>query len=197
MRKWILALLGLLLAIPAAFAAQQQQAPANQDLLEAARKARAAKQNAPKAKYVFTNDNIPKSPDSAPSAAGAAAAPSQPSAQAAAGAAADADKTKASSDEDKKKEEADWRKKFAEARSKLATAEKELDILQRELNLNQQQYYSDPNTAMREQYTRSDINKGKTAIDAKKTEVEQLRKALADLEDELRRARGPVAWSRP
>ena len=83
------------------------------------------------------------------------------------------------------------------ARAKLATAEKELDILQRELNLNRQQYYSDPNKTLREEYTRSEVNKGKADIDAKNLEVAQLRAAVAALEDDLRRAGGPAAWSRP
>ncbi|HEV8385613.1 MAG TPA: hypothetical protein VGQ11_12140 [Candidatus Acidoferrales bacterium] len=191
MRRIISALLGLLLAYPAVVAAQQTSQK-NQELLEAARKAREAKKNAPKAKYVFTNDNIPKSgtgvsvvgttpPSPAPSKAGAAAAAEE----------------EKKSDEDKRKEEAEWRKKFAEARARLATAEKELDILQRELNLNQQQYYSDPNVAMREQYTRTDINKGRAAIDAKKIEIDQLKKTLETLEDELRRAGLPAGWARP
>ncbi len=195
MRRMIPALLGLLLAFPGALAAQQQSSGKNQDLSEAVRKARAAKQNVPKAKFVFTNDNIPQAPWSGPSVGGATGS----SAEAGSNAAAEGEQGKklAAGEEDKNKDEAGWRKKFADARSKLATAEKELDILQRELNLNQQQYYSDPNKALREQYTRSDINKGRGAIDAKKAEVEQLRRAISDLEDDLRRAGGPPAWSRP
>jgi len=184
MRRMIPALLGLLLAFPVALAAQQQQT----DVVAAARKAREAKKNAPQAKLVFTNDNIPTSPGSAPSVA----APAQPAAESAARAASEK-----SAAEDKKKEEAEWRQKFAEARTQLAAAEKELDILQRELNLNRQQYYSDPNKTLREEYTRSEVNKGKADIDAKKLEVAQLRAALAALEDDLRRAGGPPAWSRP
>ena len=191
MRKLIPALLGLLLLFPAALAAQQQTSQKNQELLEAARKAREARKTAPRAKYVFTNDNIPTSPTAGPSVVGTAKPPASQTAT------AEEEKQRAASEEDKKKEEADWRKKFSEARARLATAEKELDILQRELNLNQQQYYSDPNVALREQYTRSDINKGKAAIDAKRNEVAQMRQALVTLEDELRRAGGPPAWSRP
>jgi chromosome segregation ATPase len=183
MRRMIPALLGVLLAIPVALAAQQQT-----DVVAAARKAREAKKNATQAKLVFTNDNIPTTPGSAPSVA----APAQPAAESAAKAAEEK-----SSAEDKKKEEAEWRQKFGEARTKLASAEKELDLLQRELNLNRQQYYSDPNKTLREEYTRSEVNKGKGDIDAKKLEVAQLRAALAALEDELRRAGGPAAWSRP
>ncbi len=189
MRRIIPALLGLLLAFPMALAAQQQKTPEQvqqeRELLEAARKAREAKKNAPKAKFVFTNDNIPNSPGSAPEVA---AAPADASAKTAAG---------APGEEKKVLDESAWRKRFSEAHAKLATAEKELDILQRELNLNQQQYYADPNKTMREEYTRGTINKGRANIDAKKAEVEQLRKAVADLEDELRRVGGPSSWARP
>ncbi|MBI1749861.1 MAG: hypothetical protein HY234_08825 [Acidobacteria bacterium] len=184
MRRVIPALLGLLLAFPVALAAQQQEP----NLVEAARKAREAKKSAPKAKLVFTNDNIPTTPDATTTAPDTAAAPADASSKASAA---------ASGEEKKGLDGADWRKRFSEARGKLASAEKELDILQRELNLNQQQYYSDPNKAMREQYTRGEINKGRANIDAKKQEVEQLRRALADLEDELRRAGGPPSWARP
>lgn len=190
MRRMIPALLGLLLIFPAALAAQQTPQK-NQELLEAARKAREAKKTAPRAKYVFTNDNIPKSGGLSEVSS---TVPAPPPAKAAAGKAAE-EETK--SEEDRRKEEADWRKKFSETRAKLASAEKELDVLQRETNLNRLQYYSDPNVTLREEYTRSNINKGKAAIDAKKIEIEQLKKALETLEDDLRRAGLPPAWARP
>ncbi len=183
MRRMIPALLGLVLVFPVALAAQQQQQEPT--LVEAARKAREAKKNAPKPKFVFTNDSIPQTPG-APAAAPAAS-----------GGVASVAAAAPPADEKKGLEEADWRKRFAEARSKLATAEKELDLLQRELNLNRQQYYSDPNKTLREEYTRGDINKGKADIDAKKLQVEQLGRALSTLEDELRRAGGPPSWGRP
>ncbi|MCL4524572.1 MAG: hypothetical protein M1453_09770 [Acidobacteria bacterium] len=192
MRRLVTTFLGFLLAIPAALAAQQPQQPPQQDVVEAARKAREAKKNLPKAKFVFTNDNIPTT-GSPISVVGTSPAPAEPASKEAAAEA----KKEATADEDKKKEEAEWRKKFAEARAKLSAAEKELDLLQRELNLNRQQYYSDPNKTLREEYTRSEVNKGKADIDAKKSEVERLRNALAALEDELRRAGGPAAWGRP
>src|SRR6185436_19481874 len=53
------------------------------------------------------------------------------------------------------KDEAYWRPKFADARRKLADDSKELDVLQREYNLKQQQFYTDPNVALREQYGRA------------------------------------------
>ena len=65
------------------------------------------------------------------------------------------------------KDEAYWRKQFAEANRKLADDSKELDILQREYNLNQTQYYSDPNAALKQEYSRQDLNDNKALIDAK------------------------------
>jgi len=190
MRKGFFALLGLGLAFSLSAQAQQPTPPKQQEpnLAEAARKAREAKKNAPKAKFVFTNDNIPTSPGATP-----AGAPAMETSAAVAAGGAEAAPTA----EKKGPDEGAWRKRFAEVRAKLDMAQKELDILQRELNLNQQQYYSDPNKAMREQYTRGEINEQRAKITAKQQEIEQLKRQLADLEDELRKAGGPPAWARP
>jgi len=75
--------------------------------------------------------------------------------------------------------------------------------MQREYNLKQQQYYSDPNTAMRQQYNNyaggrgpelNDLNK---KIDEKKQQIEQDKQAISDLEDQLRKEGLPPGWSRP
>jgi len=94
------------------------------------------------------------------------------------------------------KDEAYWRKRFAEARKQLAAAEKEADILQRELNLQNQQYDSDPNRALQEQYSRKQINDLRQKIDEKKAEVARLKQGISDLEDELRAAGGEPGWAR-
>jgi hypothetical protein len=77
-----------------------------------------------------------------------------------------------------------------------SVAEKELDILQREVNKAQTQYYSDPQKALSEQYSRKSINEHDTEIAAKKQEVAQLKQALSDLETELRRSGGDTGWAR-
>ena len=187
MRKAILAAFSLMLvAFPLCFAATQQESPA-----EAARKARERKKNQPKAAKVFTNDDLAAIRNGVSVVGGAAAPAAEKPAEA---------ESKAPAAEEKeakpKKDEAYWRKRFAEGRGRLRTAEKELDILQRELNLQTQQYYSDPNKALRQQYDRSDINNLRKAIDDKKAEVEKLRRALSDLEDELRREGGDPGWAR-
>ncbi len=91
--------------------------------------------------------------------------------------------------------EEEWRKKFAAARQKLALAQQELDILQRELSTLQTQYYPDPNKALQQQYSRSDINEKTNKIEAKKQEVAKLEQAIPDLQDELRRAGGDPSWA--
>ena len=181
MRRLILAAMGLILA---AFSAGAQE----QSLAEAARKAREKKKDAPKATKVFTNDNIPKA-GAEVSVVGSTAAPAAEGGETPA--------AKAGEEPiDPSKDEAGWRAKFADMRGKIAQAEKELDILQRELNLMQQQYYSDPNKALREQYERKEINDHRKKIQDKQDELQRLRQQLTDLEDELRRAGGQPAWAR-
>ena len=83
-----------------------------------------------------------------------------------------------------------------DSRKACATPQKELDILQRESQKAQVQYYSDPAKAMKEQYSRKDVNDKDTKIAAKKQEVDQLKQQLSDMEDELRRSGGEIGWAR-
>src|SRR2546427_11639681 len=96
---------------------------------------------------------------------------------------------------DAAKDEGYWRAKFAAARKALANDTKERDILQREYNLKLEQYSQDPNWAMHEQYSRSDVNKTQSEIDAKKQDIEKDKQALSDLEDELRKSGGDAGWA--
>jgi hypothetical protein len=108
------------------------------------------------------------------------------------------DKGKAASADDKTSatnDEAYWRKTFADARKKLADDAHELDILQREYNLKQQQYYNDPNTALKEQYSRQDLTDTKAKIDDKTAAVALDKQAISDLEDALRVSGGEPGWS--
>jgi len=193
MRRNILSALALALAFallgnaPAyAQAAGGDQAAAGrqqESLAEAAKKARERKKEAPKTVKVFTNDNISQ-PGEISLVGGAAPAPAKEAAEAAAG------------EKEEKKDEAYWRGRFSALRTKLSQAEKELNILQRELGVSEVQYYDDPNKALREQLLRSDINKNVKKIQDRKTEIQQLKQQLSDLEDELRRAGGNPGWAR-
>jgi chromosome segregation ATPase len=185
----------LVLAGCAGFATQAQQ-PADQQtsdaVADAARKARAEKQAAAKPKKVYTDDDF-ASKKSAPvtPAAGSGGEQTPATQENTAGTAA----TDASALNDPKSE-AYWRKRFRTVRDKLETSEKELDVLQRELNKDQVQYYSDPQKALMQQYDRKDINDRTAKVDAKKKEIEDLKKQLSDMEDELRKAGGDPGWAR-
>lgn len=186
----------------------QQQATSQQStsqeggvdpVAEAARKAREQKKAEPKPKKVFTNDDL-GSAAPAPAAATPATATASGNADTKENAEGTANGDKgAAADKsvgaNKNGEEA-WRKRFREARDKLAQAEQELDILQREAQKSQVQYYTDPQKALSEQYSRKEISDKDTKIDAKKQEIAQMKQHIADLEDDLRKSGGDPGWAR-
>jgi hypothetical protein len=173
---------------------------------EAARRAREQNKARPQPAKVFTNEDVANltgiisvvgTPPPEPAAAPAAgeAAPTAPAGAPAAtppGAAPGA----AAAPAPEVRDEVYWRGRFAEARKKLADDTKELDILQREYNLKQQQFYLDPNVALREQNNRADLNRTLEQINAKKLDVERDQQAITALESELRQAGGQPGWSR-
>jgi glucose/arabinose dehydrogenase len=181
----------------AAIARQQQaqqnttQQGATDPVAEAARKAREQKKAEPKPKKVYTNEDF-----GGGTPAPAAAATATPNGEPKEGADATGDKDKAPADGANKNGEEAWRKRFKEARDKLAQAEQELDILQREAQKAQVQYYSDPQKALAEQYSRKDITDADTKIEAKKQEIAQMKQHISDLEDELRKSGGDPGWAR-
>jgi hypothetical protein len=165
------------------------------NVVEAARKAKAEKKTAPKAKLVIDNDNL-DTLKGVVNVVGAEPAPPPAAADKTKAAAAPDDKTKPAAEKPEVKDESYWRKQFADANKKLNDDQHELDILQREYNLKEQQYYSDPNTAMKEQFDRKDLTDTKQKIDDKTTAVSDDKQAIADLDDELRKAGGDPGWER-
>ena len=189
------------LAVPAW--AQEAQAPApspQESLADAARRVRQEKKAEAPGKQVWTNENIPRVPrEEAKAVEGGEEA-------AAAGEGAKGAKPAGGADEAAKsaQAEASWRQKFADARKKLDDDQKDLELMERELGLKRQQYYSDPNTALRDQYQRDSgpggggaVNTLVQQIDEKKKQIEADKQALDNLEDELRKAGLPPGWSRP
>jgi hypothetical protein len=155
---------------------------------DAARKAREQQKSEPKTAKVFTDDDVANlkggisvvgsDPTPAPTDAATAAAAKEKATPAPA-----------------VKDEAYWRKRFADARRKLADDSKELDVLQREYNLKEVQFYSNPNVALREQYSRKDLDDTLAEINAKKAAVDKDNQALSDLQDELRTSGGEPGWA--
>jgi hypothetical protein len=184
----------LLVCVPARAQNSQQS---GDPVADAARKAKEEKKIAPKPKKVYTEDDISTKKDDI-SVVGPAAPQTDPTT-----AAANTNSTKPKADASSKtkdKESQDpekiWRAKFAALREKLSTAEQDLDVLQREENKGDVQYYSDPTKALNEQYSRDELYKRATKIDAKKKEVADLKQQWSDLEDQLRKAGGDPGWAR-
>ena len=170
---------------------QAAPAPQQSSLADASRKAREQNKGRQPAK-VFTNEDIAELKGTVsvvgtqpPEPVAAPAVPPAPAAQAAPAA-----------PKPEVKDEAYWRAKFADARKKLADDSKELDILQREYNLKEQQFYTNPNVALREQTGRADLNKTRDDINTKKAAVDKDQQAITALEDQLRQAGGDAGWSR-
>jgi type IV secretory pathway VirB10-like protein len=189
--------LGLALVSSAAIAQQDQsQASTGDPVADAARKAREQKKLAPKPKKVFTDDDIaPKPAPDAPAPAQTSPS-SDKSDDGAARAKAAVSKTDGSEKKEDPNSEAVWRKRFAAQRKKIADAEEALSVLQREAEKADLQYYSDPQKALQEQYTRSDINAKNEKIAERKKEIANLKQQLSDLEDQLRSAGGDPGWAR-
>jgi hypothetical protein len=170
----------LALASPAFLAAQQDQ----ESVADAARKAQAQRKNAPPAKLVVDNDSLGTLKGTV-NVVGETPSPEQSKTD---------EKNKA---DGAPKDEGYWRPKFAAAYKKLADDSKELDITQRERNLNQEQYYTDPMAALKQDYSRKDLNDQKAKIDDLTARVTQDKADISSLEDELRQAGGDPGWASP
>ena len=188
----LLFVLGLSFASSVAIAQQDQpQANTGDPVADAARKAREQKKIAPKAKKVFTDDDVATKPP----ADGQASTTSDKSVDGTAQGKAPVSKTDAEKKEDPNSETA-WRKRFAAQRRKISDAEEALSVLQREAEKADLQYYPDPQKALQEQYTRAEINAKNDKIAEKKKEIADLKQQLSDMEDQLRSSGGDPGWAR-
>jgi len=159
-------------------------------LADAARKAREQKKDSAKPAKVFTNDDLP-------GAGGISTVGDEKQPPGAGVDAADATAQGPGAANDEKT----WRARFAKLRHKLDQDQDELDVLQREVGVAQVQYYGgDPNKAVGDQSGQqpfgTEYTKKVAEIDAKKKQIEADKQAIADAEDELRRAGGDPGWAR-
>jgi hypothetical protein len=144
---------------------------------------------------VYTNDDLrgadagtpappaseASSPNAAPSAAPAASA--QPK---------DADKA---ATEDPKKNEAYWKDRLAKARGDLDRAKTFADALQSRINALTTDFAARSDPAQRAQIG-NDRQKALAELDRVKKEIEANTKAIADIQEEARKAGVPVGWVR-
>ena len=170
-----------------------------QSLGDLARQERAKKKTeAPAAGKVYTNSDIPPATLSGTPAAEPAADQSadDKDKKEAAKPGADASKEAKPAEKSDADLEKEYRDKFAKLRAAQSLEERTLDVEQRELNLAQMQYYQDPNVALKQGYSRDDINKRTDEIEKQKAAVEKAKQAVADLEDELHAKGLPAGWAR-
>jgi hypothetical protein len=179
-----------MLGSPVYLAAQDQESVA-----DAARRAQAEKKNAPKSKLVINDDNLNTLTGSISIVGPEPIPPNDPAKKA--GTDEKTPKTVTPGEKPSVKDEAYWRGKFAEANKKLTDDAHELDIDQREFNLKQEQFYTDPMAALKQEYSRQDLNDSKAKIDEKTASVEQDKTDISNLEDDLRKAGGDPGWATP
>jgi hypothetical protein len=158
-------------------------APKQDSLAEAARKARAKRQQGRRSATVFTNDNLPTA--GGVSVIGKAVSTTED------GNPASSQGTAAES-----RDKSRWRARFAALRTKLHQNETALDVMQRELGELNVQYYANPQEALRQGYTRADINNKTATIDATKKDVADIQQQISNLEDKLRISGGDQGWAR-
>lgn len=153
---------------------------ATPSLGDLARKMKADKPKDSKPAKVFTNDNIPKGNVSeVSSSSGGSDAASSTSA------------TTGSVHDEKY-----YRAQMSKLQGQLDTDQRELDVMQQKLGQGNMQYYSNPQTALMQEYSRSDINKLNDDISAKKDQIAKDQQAIDDLRDQLRREGGDPGWLR-
>ncbi len=199
-----LASLALMALAPTALPSpgRQQQDSSQQStgdpVADAARKAREQKKkDTAKPKRVITDDDVDHLVSASAPVSGGAGASATTEEGAAKKQGAQGKDAAGKTAEPEESAETKWRKQFREAYANLGRAQKELDVLQREDNKAQVQYYSDPQKALAEQYTRKDINDKDTKIAAKKKEIDQLKQQISDMEEALRKSGGDPGWAAP
>jgi len=185
--------------LPSSATAQDPSQQSTGDpVADAARKAREQKKkDSVKPKRVYTDDDVNHSTSTGAPAPTDANAPTTSEGGTSKASDAQGKDAAGKTSEPEESPEVKWRKQFKEAYANLDRAEKELDILQRETNKAQVQYYSDPQKALAEQYTRKDINEKDTKIAAKKKEIDQLKQHISDMEEALRKSGGDPGWAAP
>ena len=87
-----------------------------------------------------------------------------------------------------------YRKAYAKLLGRKEMDQRELDVLQKHQAQSNIQYYTDPNKALQQDYSRSDITKVQQQVNAKKLALEQDDQAISDLQDQLRRDGGQPNW---
>ena len=159
-----------------------------QSLADVARKEEARRKDVKKPSRVITNKDLKASDGVAPPAPAEAQAPAPGD---------NADKTDDGQPkpEGEQGDEQAWRKKMADARTALERSQMHLDALQNRIDGLWAQFTAHDNYVEREKIE-ADRKKALAEYDRVKAEIEGNKKAIADLEEQARRANVPAGWLR-
>lgn len=191
--------LGVLLILPAGFAAGQSQTPppppqqqdaqsSSTSLAEAAKRAREAKKDEQKPAHVWDNDTVPKAGaqisvvGEAPAGAGTDNSAADNSAN---GATAPKSPSRAGG-EDKTA----LKSQLADAKEKLSTLKTDLDLLERTNTLDSQMYYGKPDYSSDKEGA-AKLKDEQDQIVAKQQEMDDQQKKIDELEAELAKVAPP------
>jgi hypothetical protein len=174
-----------------------------QSLGDVARKEEARRKTVKATGKVYTNDTLRKEPESTPpstpapppSSAPAAAAPGSSGSPGQAQSHAGEAQPTAPQPEQKKKDEAYWRGRITEARQNLARSQVFHDALQSRINALTTDFVARDDPAQR-RVIEADRLKALAELDRVTKEIAQSKKAIADIEEEARRAAVPPGWLR-
>ena len=161
-----------------------------QSLADVARKEEARRKDVKKPSRVLTNKDLKASDNVAPPAPADGQAPAPAPAD-------NADKTGDGQPKDEAPagDEQAWRQKMTDARTALERSEMHLDALQNRIDGLWAQFTAHDNYIERERIE-ADRKKALAEYDRVKAEIEEQKKAIADLEEKARRANVPPGWLR-
>ena len=162
-----------------------------QSLADIARKEQARRKQVQKAARVITNKDLRAVPPSAAPPPPAAAPAEAPQAQPA----PEAPEAPVDEDAQREKDEEAWRSRMADARLALERSQMYADALQSKINALWADFTARDNPVERAQIE-IERNKAIAELARVKGEVEAQTKAIADLEEEARRAGIPPGWIR-
>jgi hypothetical protein len=158
-----------------------------QSLADVARKEEARRKAIGKPSRVLTNKDLkPSETPLAPAGSDTAVAP---------GVAKPDDEKRDAPEDPQAKDEQTWRSRMADARANLEHSEMFLDALQSKINSLWADFTSRDDPAQRA-VIESDRKKALAEFERVKSEVEDRKKAIADIEEEARKAGVPAGWVR-
>jgi hypothetical protein len=142
---------------------------------------------------VYTNESLrPEGSQAVPAAAPATTAAGKPDSKA-----ADAGKTPATGEasDDSKKDDKYWRKRLGDERDQLARAQTFVEALQSRINGLSADFSAHDDPFQRNQIS-ADRQKALAELDRVRKEIAAHTKAIADIQEEGRKAGAPPAWLR-